>query len=56
MMTVDGIIREEFEEDEPFIRPVGEQPRPSFRVAQNVYEGYILLVRLGDEEIHVKPV
>jgi hypothetical protein len=55
-MTVDGIVREEFAEDEPFIGLVGEQPRPSFRVARDVYEGYMLLVRHGDEEIHVKPV
>jgi hypothetical protein len=55
-MTVDGIVREEFAKDEPFIGPVGEQPRPSFRVARDVYEGYMLLVRPGDEEIHVKPM
>jgi hypothetical protein len=55
-MTIDGIVREEFAQDEPFIGPVGEQPRPSFRVARDVYEGYMLLVRPGDEEIHVKPV
>jgi hypothetical protein len=55
-MTIDGIVREEFAEDEPFIGPVGEQPRPSFRVVLDVYEGYMLLVRPGDEEIHVKPV
>jgi len=35
---------------------MGEQPQPSFRVARDVYEGYMLLVRPGDEEIHVKPV
>ena len=32
-MIVDGIVKEEFAEDEPFIGLVGEQPRPSFRVA-----------------------
>jgi hypothetical protein len=35
---------------------VDKQPRPSFRVARDVYEGYMLLARLGDEEIHVKPM
>jgi hypothetical protein len=55
MLTIDGIVREEFAKDEPFIGPVSEQPRPLFRVAQDVYEGYVLLVP-GDDDIHVKLV
>jgi hypothetical protein len=41
---------------EPFIGPADEQPRPSFRVARDVYEGYMLLVWPSDEEINAKPV
>jgi hypothetical protein len=44
IMTVDGIVIEEFAKDKPFIGPVGEQPRPSFQIAQNVYKLYMLLV------------
>jgi hypothetical protein len=51
----DGIVREEFADDEPFIGLVAEQPRPSFRVARDVYEGYVLLIRPGDKA-HPKPV
>jgi hypothetical protein len=54
MMKIDGIVRKEFAKDEPFIGPVGEQPRPSFKVVQDVYKGYMLLVRPGDEEIKSK--
>jgi hypothetical protein len=39
-MTIDEIVREEFAEDDLFIGPVGDQPRLSFRVAHDVYEGY----------------
>jgi hypothetical protein len=49
------MVREEFVEDEPFIGPMGEQPQPSFRVARDVYEGYMLLIRPGDE-VHPKLV
>ena len=35
---------------------MGEQPRSSFRVAWDIYEGYMLLLRPNDEKIHVKPV
>jgi hypothetical protein len=48
-------VWEEFVEDEPFIGPAGEQPRLSFRVAQDVYGGYILLIHSGGE-IHQKLV
>jgi hypothetical protein len=51
----DGIGREEFAEDEPFIGPVGEQPRPSFVVARDIYEGYMLIIRPSDKA-HPKPV
>jgi hypothetical protein len=56
MMTIDKIIRKEFAEDEPFIGHVGEQPRPTFWVAQDVFEGYMILIQLGDDKIHVKLV
>jgi hypothetical protein len=42
-------MREEFAKDKPFIGPVDEHPRPSFRVVRDVYKGYRLLIRLGDE-------
>jgi hypothetical protein len=29
-MTIDGLVREEFAEDKPFIGLVGDQSRPSF--------------------------
>ena len=55
-MTVDGIVWEEFVQDEPFIGHVGEQPQPLFKVVRDVYEGHMLLVQPSDEEIHVKPM
>jgi hypothetical protein len=48
-------VREEFAENEPFIGLVDEQPWTSFRVVRDVYEGYMLLIRPGDEA-HLKPV
>jgi hypothetical protein len=55
MLTIDGLVREEFAEEEPFNGPVSEQPRPLFQVAQDIYEGYVLLIP-GDDDIHVKLV
>jgi hypothetical protein len=55
LLSHDGIMREEFAEDEPFIGPKNEQPWPSFQVTRDVYKGYMLLIRPGDE-IHQKPV
>jgi hypothetical protein len=49
------IVMEEFAEDESFIGPVGDQPWPSFRIARDVYKGYMLLIRPGDEA-HPKPI
>jgi hypothetical protein len=54
-LSHDEIVREEFADDEPFIGPVAEQPRSSFQVARDVYKGYMLLIRPGDEA-HPKPV
>jgi hypothetical protein len=55
LLSNDGTLREEFLEDESFIGAVGEQPCPSFRVARDVYEGYMLLIRPGDET-NPKPI
>ena len=54
-LSNDRTLREEFAEDKPFIGAVGEQPRPSFQVARDVYRGYMLFIHPGDET-NPKPV
>jgi hypothetical protein len=55
ILSIDGIVQEEFEDDKPFIGLMGEQPWPSFQVSQDFYEGFMLLIHLGDET-HPKPI
>jgi hypothetical protein len=44
----DGIVREEYAEDAPFVGRRRDCPPPSFRVDQDVYAGYFLAVRSVD--------
>ena len=55
MFFDNGDIREEFAADDHYVGPARNRPAPSFRVAVDCYEGYMILVRPGDEE-HPKPI
>lgn len=46
-----GDLREEFDEDDPFVGQARDRPAPSFRVGRDVYEGYFVALRPceGDE-------
>ena len=48
-------VREEFAMDKHYVGPSHSRPAPSFRVDVDCYEGYMVLVRVGDEE-HFKPI
>ena len=41
----DGTLREEFAEDPPFVGRRRDRPRPSFRIARDVFAGYFVVVR-----------
>ena len=56
IFTGNGTVREEFAEDEHYIGPARQRPMPSFRVARDCGEGYMLLLRPGDDGLHPKPV
>jgi hypothetical protein len=45
LYTEDGILRDEFAEDDHYIGPRSLRPRPSFRVARDCRAGHLLLVR-----------
>ena len=49
--TDTGDLREEFDEDDPFVGQAHDRPAPSFRVGRDVYEGYFVALRPceGDE-------
>ena len=55
MFFSNGDIREEFAVDEHYVGPTRNQPAPSFRMGVDCHEGYMVLVRTGDEE-HPKPI
>jgi len=55
MFFDNGDIREEFAADDHYVGPARNRPAPSFRVAVDCYEGYMILVRPEDEE-HPKPI
>ena len=54
-MLENGEVREEFDVDDHYVGPASERPPPSFRIAVDCHEGYMLLLRAGDET-YVKPV
>jgi hypothetical protein len=47
----DGIVREEYAEDAPFVGRRRDRPPPSFRVGPDVYAGYFLAVRSTDGDL-----
>ena len=42
-------VREEFDVDDHYVGPASSCPPPFFRIAVDCYEGYMLILRLGDE-------
>jgi hypothetical protein len=50
-----GEVREEFDVDDHYVGPASQRPPPSFRIAVDCHEGYMLILRPGDET-YVKPV
>ena len=48
----DGEDLEEFGEDDAYVGPLRNRPRPSFRVAQDVFEGYFVAIRPADGDSH----
>ena len=49
----DGEDLEEFGEDDAYVGPLRNRPRPSFRVARDVFEGYFVAIRPGDGDSHL---
>ena len=48
----DGKNLEEFDEDDAYVGPLRNHPRPSFRVARDVFEGYFVVIRPADGDSH----
>ena len=44
-MDGNGRVGEEYEEDAPFVGRKCDRPMPSFRVMQDTYRGYFVVVR-----------
>ena len=42
-------VREEFDVDDHYVGPSSNCPPPSFHIAVDCHEGYILILRIGDE-------
>ena len=55
MFFSNGDIREKFAMDVHYVGFARNRPAPSFRVGVDCHEGYMVLVRTGDEE-HSKPI
>ena len=55
MFFDNGKVHEEFAMDKYYVGPARNRPAPSFRVGVDCHEGYMVLVRAGDEE-HPKPI
>ena len=51
-LDVDDEDLEEFGEDDVYMGPLQNCPRPSFRVARDVLEGYFVAIRLADGNSH----
>jgi hypothetical protein len=47
----DGIVREDYTEDAPFVGRRCDRPAPSFRVDRDVYVGYSIVVRSADGDL-----
>jgi hypothetical protein len=50
-----GEVREEFDVNNHYVGHASQRLPPSFRIAVDCHEGYMLILRLGDET-YVKPV
>jgi hypothetical protein len=50
-----GEVREEFDVDDHYVGPATQRPPPSFRIVVDCHEGYMFILRPGDET-YVKPV
>ena len=50
-----GDIREEFDVDDHYVGRASNRPPPSFRIAMDCHEGYMLILHLGDET-YAEPV
>jgi hypothetical protein len=50
-----GDVREEFDVDDHYVGLASQRPPPSFRIAVDCHEGYMLILRPGDET-YVKPM
>ena len=50
-----GEVCEEFDVDDHYVGHTSQHSPPSFRIAVDCHEGYMLLLRAGDET-YVKPV
>ena len=48
-------VCKKFDADDHYVGPARNRPAPSFRVLVVLYEGYVILVRLSDEE-HPKSI
>ena len=44
-----GEVREEFYVDNHYVKPASNRPLPSFRIAVDCYEGYMLILHPRDE-------
>jgi hypothetical protein len=55
MLFSNGDVRKEFDADDHYVGPARDRLAPSFRVDVDYYEGYMVLVRPGDED-HPKPI
>ena len=56
ILNGDGIVRKEFAIDEHYIEPRRDCLQPSFRIAKDCREGFMLLIHRGDEPVYPKPV
>ena len=50
-----GEVREDFDVDNHYVGPASNRPPPSFRIVVDCHEGYMLILRLGDEN-YAKPM
>ena len=55
MFFSNGGVREQFAMDEHYVSPARNRPALSFRVGVDCHQGYLVLVRVGNEE-HPKPI
>ena len=46
-----GELREEYQPDDHYVGPSNLRPKPAFRIADNVHEGHILILRPQEQDI-----